>query len=158
MRLTAYVLLLFSISVSLYFVGYTNMLTYCTPENTVNGTYTPSKCYGKTTDGGSLEMSDVIGSATANFLNDGLAWGALAIVGAVIANVVSGGAISNLLTGFGAIYVIPILMLLAVLAYVVYPLSFIFDASLPFFIKGLLTTFFGVITVLSSLSFVRGGA
>jgi hypothetical protein len=69
---------------------------------------------------------------------------------------IAGFAVS-LLTGFGAMYIMPLLMLLAFLNYVVFPISFIADPLLPAYVKYPLFAFFNIIGILAYVSFIRGG-
>jgi len=64
----------------------------------------------------------------------------------------------SLIIGYGAIYVLPAIMLLLFLNYFVFPLSYIFDATLDPMLKYVFFGFFNLITVLAVLTFIRGDA
>lgn len=144
MRLGAYVFLLFSISVILHFLGYQDVLSYifdmhqngimeisCTQEQQAEG------CVGIIN-----LILEVILSPTGVLTTIGLA----------------GLFVAALITGFSAMYLIPLLILLAILNLLVFPFSFIFDGTMPVLISTPLILFFNFLTILTITNFVRGGA
>ena len=66
--------------------------------------------------------------------------------------------ILSLSVGYGAIYILPAVILWLFLNYFVFPLSFIFDATLDPMLKYVFFGFFNLITVLAVLTFIRGDA
>lgn len=78
------------------------------------------------------------------------------VVGATMFWLLLAGVLATLLTGFSAMYVIPIIILIAVLEFFMFPLSFLF--SLPDLLLHPILAFFNIITALSVINFVRGGA
>ena len=132
MRLTAYIILLFSISFVFYLLGYTNLLTYYAEQQ-----------------GGTLDFDGVLKTLTQAILSDeGLS---------ILLGVAITGLVATLIGGFGAMYVFPIVMLLVFANYMLFPLSFLLDQSLPEIIKLPLIVLFNLLTLLTIITFVRGG-
>lgn len=61
------------------------------------------------------------------------------------------------LSGFGAIYIIPIFIIIVVLNLFTFPLSTIIVASTPDIIKIPLLLFFNILLLLTAITFIRGG-
>lgn len=61
------------------------------------------------------------------------------------------------LSGFGAIYIIPIFIIIVVLNLFAFPLSTIITASTPDIIKVPLLLFFNMLLLLTAITFIRGG-
>lgn len=136
MRLTAYVMLLFSITAVLYFIGYNNLTTTLLAQGT-----------------NPQQSNDIITSLTANITNEA---NARAVLG--VGAIVGVGIILTLLTGgFASMYLIPMIFMMCILNFIVFPLNFLLDATLPIELRYLLVVFFNLLTVLSTLSFVRSG-
>lgn len=153
---TAYVILLFCISLALYFVGYTSpLLQYynCQGQNSLSGTdIVQGSGHAIQNCPGVANGTQSAGIANA-FINDTTG---LILIGFVA--LIASGIISNLLgQGYSAIYIIPLLILMAVLNLVVFPMSFITQSAMPDILKIILIVFFNLLTVLAIISFVRGG-
>ncbi|MDD3906561.1 MAG: hypothetical protein PHS46_08610 [Candidatus Omnitrophica bacterium] len=134
MRLGAYILLMFSITVVFYMMGYNSVA--------LNALY-------------AAQSGDTFDIAT--FLGH-LAEGALApqnAIGTVLALIA--GAAATLIAGYAAIYIIPLAFLLMFLNLVVYPFSFVLDPAMPDMIKVPLVVFFNLLSIMAVLSFIRGG-
>lgn len=142
-----YIMLLFSLSLVFYFLGYQSPLM----QTLNNQGCTQAEIDAAEAAGESLNcvlsMESFLRVLASNMTSDN----ALA---AVLGIAVIGAA--ALLTGFGAIYIIPLMMLLAFLNYVVFPLSFVFDPTMPGMIKYPLVVFFNILTILPIVSFIRG--
>lgn len=132
MRLTAYILLLFSISLVFYLLGYTSLLNYYTEQQ-----------------GGTLDFMETLKTLTKAMLSDE---GISILLGVAIT-----GLVATLIGGFGAMYVFPIVMLLVFANYLLFPLSFLLDQTLPDIIKIPLVVLFNLLTLLTIITFVRGG-
>jgi len=66
--------------------------------------------------------------------------------------------ILSILTGYGATYIFPLIMLLVVANYVILPTSFMFDATMPEVVKVPLIALFNILTIMTILEFARGSA
>lgn len=132
MRLTAYVILLFSISLVFYLLGYTNLLSYYSQHQ-----------------GGTMDFVNLLKTLAQAILSDE---GISILLGVAIT-----GLVATLLGGFGAMYIFPILMLLTFANYLLFPLSFLLDQSLPDIVKLPLIVLFNLLTLLTIITFVRGG-
>lgn len=96
----------------------------------------------------SLQPLDILSLLADTVLSDiGLL--ALGIITAV-------GVVASLLAGFGATFLIPLLILTAIMTYVVFPISFIFDPSLPILLKAPVLVLFNILTIFSIVDFMRG--
>ena len=132
MRLTAYAFLIFFLSATFYLMGFTSPLMDMYNQQ----------------QGQPISIPDLLSKMiTAILTEEGLIQLGVVATAAVVV---------TLLTGFGAIYIFPILFLLVVLNYIIFPLSFVFDASMPDILKILLVAFFNMLTVLFIMNFVRG--
>lgn len=58
-------------------------------------------------------------------------------------------------TGFSAIYYLPIVFLISVFTFFIFPFDFILQAPAP--LNYILIAFFNIVMVLAGLSFIRGG-
>lgn len=135
MRLGAYVFLLFSLSVMCYLFGYPSILLFMYNNN------------GEANQ----DLPSLISNMAAAFLNPSNGLALLAVAGlavSVLAAFLGGGYI--------AIYLVPMIILVFILNFVIFPLSFIFDSALPTTIKVILVSFFNLLTILAGTSFVRG--
>lgn len=139
MRLTAYIVLMFSISAVLYFMGYR-------PAALWNGMDQP------------LSLQSILSNITSDILSgDGLLR-----IGIIFAGVT----FAALLAGFSAMYIIPLALLIVTLNYFILPTSFLYDtctaatcaAIIPPEIKIPLFALLNILLVLAVLNFVRGGA
>jgi len=136
MRFAAYVILLFSISAMAYFFGFPSILLYLYENN----------------GSGNLDMTSFINSMADTILNPENGTATLLLGGIILASTLA----TFLGGGYLAVYLVPMLILMAVLNLVVFPLSFIFDAALPLEFKVLISGFFNVLTVLAAVGFIRG--
>jgi hypothetical protein len=100
---------------------------------------------------GNMDMGAILSSIGEQILSEPASLaliGLSALIGFAFARIIAGG--------FSVMYIIPLIMLLAILNYVVFPLSFIFDAGFPEELKIIFVVFFNLLTVLVGLGFVRG--
>jgi hypothetical protein len=131
MRFTAYIIFVFSVSLVLYFLGYGPIV------NVFNSR------------GGSILNIDCPEGTP--FCTDNNV-----ILGAIFSVVLLAvGALILLITGFSAMYIIPAVILIAVLNFLIFPFDFIFSA--PTYISVPIVAFFNIISVLAVLNFIRGG-
>lgn len=147
MRLATYVILLFALSVVFYFLGYQSpLMQLLSNQGCSEAQIAAAEASGESLDC-NLNPATFLQTLASNMVSDNALAGLLgiAVIGAVA-----------LLTGFGAIYIIPLMMLLAFLNFVVFPISFIFDPMLPALIKYPIIVFFNIITILAIVSFTRG--
>jgi hypothetical protein len=132
MRLIAYTILLFSVSLMLYLLGYTNLLSYYAEQQ-----------------GGPMDFVGILKTLAKALLSDeGLS---------VLLGVAITGLIATILGGFGAMYIFPMLTLLVFANYLLFPLSFLLDQDMPEIVKLPLVVFFNLLTLLTVITFVRGG-
>jgi len=157
MRFGAYVVLLFSISLVLYFMGYTSVVSqYGSLSGLNTSTNSTSNLVGITCDSGKLPTGG--GNQTAidyvqaqkDCPSNQFVFGALFFV------LIGAAAIIVFVSGFSAIYIVPLLILMAIMQFFVMPMSFILDASIPVEIRVALIVFFNMLTVLASIHFIRG--
>jgi hypothetical protein len=134
MRFAAYVVLLFSISVMLWMFGYPSTIMYLYERSAEEATEPASLIY--------LMASKLLNSEAGIVL---LGLTGLAII---LATFLSGG--------FIAMFIVPMMIMMTVLNFLVFPLSFLFDAALPLEVRVIGIVFFNMLTVLATLSFVRG--
>lgn len=143
MRLGAYIFLIFSISLVLYFMGYTSVLL----ELFGNQGSKPIVLLCSEAEVGE-GCSGLINNMINAILNP---TGMLAVVGLIVA--------VALITGFSAMYLIPLLLLIAILDFVVFPFSFILDpATLPPEFGIPIIVLFNLLTVMAITNFIRGGS
>lgn len=135
MRFSGYVLLLFSISLVFYLMGFKSVLLVTLFDNQGGDAFEPQGFLGKVAEG-TLAPQNAI---------------ALLGIGVVATLAVS------LVAGYAAIYIIPMAILIMILNFVVYPFSFIIDPATPDIIKFPLVVFFNILSILALLSFIRGG-
>lgn len=130
MKLAIYVFLLISCSAVLYFTGDTNILTALSD---------PNSQYHQLVD------------ANGNLTNTGLY---TLVFGSILA---AGGAIAlSQLMGFGAIYVVALLLVFGFLNIFIFPLSVVLDATTPAEIKAVIVLFFNGLLALTIYGEGRG--
>jgi hypothetical protein len=148
MRFENYVFFMFSLAFVGYLMGFTSPVLYMAQHQQM-----PLESTGN--DGSSYNPSDVqpIDYSVAFFkaLVDAMTNPAFLLslgVGAVA---------SVFLQGFSVMFLIPLLLLTIFMNLVVFPISFIFDPTLPDIIKLPITLFYNILLFMAILSFVRGG-
>jgi hypothetical protein len=106
MRLTVYIMLLFSLSLVFYFLGYTNPLTQLMNNQGCTQAQIDAAAAAGTSLNCAINIEGFLRTLASNMTSDsGLAsLLAIGIIGA-----------AALLSGFGAIYIVPLMMLLAFL-------------------------------------------
>ena len=134
MRFATYVFLLLSISIVFYFLGNTSIL---------------SDILSRQGDK-PIDPANILGLLASEILSGGLN-----TLGPLI-GVASIAAVVSLLGGYSATFIIPLLILLIVLNYTIFPLSFLLSPDLPALIKIPLWVTFNILTILALLDFVRG--
>lgn len=154
MRFSAYVLFLVSISLPLYMVGYTNVVNEFLSPKQITSTGTEFTL-GNQTLSISCSSGDPYCQNTPSSSNISIMWLLFAIL-------LGAGVLAALLGGFSAMYIIPALIIIAIVNLVVMPYSFLFDPSIPESVFNFLfiplIAIFNIITVLAVIDFVRGGA
>ena len=134
--LTTYVMLIFSISAVFYLMGY---------HGAMFDAFSAADGIGSTEP-----ISTTIMSSMFNVFTD---WRLLAMIGAVSVSAwLLGG------SSFSVMFFIPLLMLSAVLNYFILPTSFLFDSTLPDFLRIGVAVFFNILLLLTMLEFIRGQA
>lgn len=145
MRLGAYVLMLFSMSLVFFLMGYDPLLLSSANSysQSMNNTYTAQ-------GGSTLTEGGVIGAMAGVTLEPNIA--IATIIGALVAAYAA-----SLVMGFSAIYIIPMAILIGILNLLIFPISFIVDPSVPQIISIPAVVLMNIFLILSILSFVRGG-
>ncbi len=100
MRFVAYVIMLFSFSVILYYMGYGPIITIFEEKGAAP-----------------LSISCPAGNP---FCTD-----TTVVIGAMIFIILSAGILVTLVSGFSSFYIVPLLLLIAVLNFVIFPFNFI---------------------------------
>ena len=77
------------------------------------------------------------------------------LIGLFLGFLTLAGIATALLTGFSAIYYLPIIFLVSVFTFFIFPFDFILSAPSP--LNYILVAFFNIVMVLAGLSFIRGG-
>lgn len=131
MRFVAYVIMLFSFSVILYYMGYGPIITIFEEKGAAP-----------------LSISCPAGNP---FCTD-----TTVVIGAMIFIILSAGILVTLVSGFSSFYIVPLLLLIAVLNFVIFPFNFIMSAPTELAVP--VMVFMNILTVLAVLNFVRGGA
>lgn len=150
MKLSAYVLLLFAVSLSLYLMGFSSPIFYM--WNAQGGDSLIIACSSESLEPEAFEackQNALINSMISNLTSDE---SLKLILGISIL-----GLLTSLVGGFGAVYIVPMILLLVFINYIIFPISFVFDTSMPEIIKIPLITFMNVLTVLAIVHFIRGG-
>ena len=129
---------MFAISLVFYFLGFTSIMGYMADnhEEQFGSLFMPLACE----EGTECDEND---SALLNLIITAVSIGALGIVIA-------------LFTGYSAVYLVPILLLIAILNLIIFPISFIFDPAMSEFIKIPLVMFFNIMSILAIINFIRG--
>lgn len=132
MRFGAYVMLMFSIALVMYLLGFQSILLYIWTNQNENA----------------LEHKDVLTEIAHSITSEE---GLQLLLGIAVI-----GVVATLLGGFGATFLVPLLILLVVLNYVVFPISFLIDPNVPAIIRIPAIIFINILTILSILDFIRG--
>lgn len=135
MRLTNYIMLWVAIVVVFYFLGYPPGII-----NIISTSYT---------SGGVLDIKTLL-TALFNSITTDAGLSALGI-SALAALALT------FLSGFGAIYIIPIFIIIVIFNVLAFPISSIITASTPDIIRIPLLLFFNVLLLLTGITFIRGG-
>jgi hypothetical protein len=138
MRFGAFAILMFSISLVLYLMGYGPMVTVFGEQGE-----TPLSLNCPNGEVSCTDTNSVLGS----FINVIVTGGAAVGIGLLVA----------FISGYSATYVIPILIIIAALQFFVFPLNFLMSEGIPDIIAIPALFFFNILTVLAALHFVRGG-
>ena len=136
MRLTNYIMLWLAICLVFYFLGYPPGII-----NVLNTSYMNAN--------GTLDITNLLKS-----LFDGIttpagltALGVSAVAAVVLA----------FLSGFGAIYIIPIFIIIVVFNIFAFPVSSVITSDTPDIIRVPLLLFFNTLLLLTAITFIRGG-
>ena len=136
MRLTNYIMLWLAICLVFYFLGYPPGII-----TVLSSTYTNAN--------GTIDITTLLKS-----LFDGITTpaGLTALGISAVAAVVL-----TFLSGFGAIYIIPIFIFIVVVNVFAFPISDIITSTTPDIIRIPLLLFFNTLLILSAITFIRGG-
>lgn len=148
MRFTAYVTLMICMAMTFYWLGYQSVGgALITQYNSQCTTTTP----GGTCTPGPMNIGDILMHiAQASMQNQSLAQ--LLLITLVA------GTLAAVLGGFGSMYIIPMIILAAVLNWFVFPLGFIVETGVfPDYIAVPLVVLFNGLMILTVVTFVRGG-
>jgi hypothetical protein len=144
MRLSTYLALLFSISLVFYLMGFPTVASIVAESGS-----SPLSIMGV---GDSDEVINDISTNSGSSQN-------------TILGVIFGGTvfiavgILSLILGFSAIYIIPLLILIGMLNYFVFPIGIIFaSAEMPEVLSVSILFFYNFITVMAIITFVRGNS
>lgn len=136
MRFVAYVMLLFCVSLMLYFMGYRPIIDLFNAKGS-----------------GILAISCPVDPSNPTAIP--ICTNQDYVMGAVFLFILGATGLVALMSGFAALYVIPMLLLMAVLNFFIFPLNFIFGA--PELLRIPVLAFYNIITVLAAMNFIRGG-
>jgi hypothetical protein len=78
------------------------------------------------------------------------------IIGSILLLFVGAAVLSFLLGGFGAIYIVPIFIIIAIMHFLFFPFDFFYAAPQPF--NFLILGAFNLLTVMMVIEFIRGSA
>jgi hypothetical protein len=133
--LSKYLFLLFGVSIAFYLVGYQSPMLEVF-----------SGAVGTGGSAGSLILNSIYAIFTSPaFL--------LALGISLVSSFFLGGG------SYSTFFVVPLVIFVAIFAnMVILPSSYLFDPSLPFFLKAVIGSFFNLLLVLAIVDFVRGGA
>jgi len=130
MRFAEYIILMFAIATSLYFLGYKPLaIQYIEMGSTPTKIACPA--------------------------DDPICTNNTVVIGAIFAALILAAGLLVLVQSFSAIYVIPIFILLAILNFFILPLDFLMTVQEPF-IKYPVLGLLNVLTVLAITNFIRG--
>ena len=144
MRLGAYLILMFSLSIGLYMFGEVPVVMALTSSYNLQGGSTLMVGVSSGANVGQLQNNAVIDKIVSVLIPT------VGVTGILAATAV-------LFMGFGAIYIIPVLIVVALLNLFIFPFSFLVTGTMPDFIAMPLAIFLNLLLVLSIVSFVRGG-
>ena len=135
MRLTNYIMLWLAIVLVFYFLGYPPAII-----NVINASFTA---------GGTLDIKlTLVAMFNAIASADGLAALGISAIAALAL---------TFLSGFGAIYIIPIFIIIVVFNIFAFPVSSIITPGTPDIVRIPLLLFFNVLLLLTAITFIRGG-
>lgn len=135
MHLTNYIMFWFAITVVFYFLGYPPAIL-----GFMNAAYT---------DNGYLDMGATL-IAIFNSITTDAGLAALGISAAAALAL-------TFLSGFGAIYIIPIFILIVIVNIFAFPIGTIITPDIPIIVRIPLLLFFNVLFMLTAITFIRGG-
>lgn len=144
MKWSHYVFLMTGLSLMLYLMGYTPVV------NLFEDKADPLQLV-KTNADDSINFDGTINpdeETDNNILMAALFIGVLSIIGISI----------SFLTGFGATYVLPMVILMAVLNFFIFPINFLFTDATPDIIRIPAVVILNILLVLAVLDFTRGNA
>ena len=142
MRFSSYIIFLTCVGIVLYFMGYTPLVSIFNEKGTGLVTLTcqlPDTAI-------SIQSLDQL---QPNCDSQTVVMGAIFMLITVVAIIV------GLITGFSALYIIAAVILMAVVDFFVFPMSFLLSA--PDLIRYPSLVLYNALTVLAAVSFIRGG-
>lgn len=152
MRFSAYILFLLAVCIPLFLFGYDSMATRLLGHNNITVGNTNTTIINDYTMGNrtAIQVTCATGDIYCNSTSSSgaILWAILALILGFIG--------VNLLLGFAAMYVIPALIMLAIINLVIIPYDFLL--VLPHPIDYILFAVFNIITITAVVDFIRGGA
>jgi len=182
MRFAALIILMLSISIGFYLVGFTNPIAYqacqmqnqktfginSSVNNTNQGTWNSCGINKNTSNGytpqqiGSMTASApqnylfepaTILTAAGQLITGANGSGFFLIFGAIVASLL----LASLTGGFSINFIAPIFLVFLVLEFFVFPFSFLFNGAMPAPFGFLAVIILNTLTLLSIVGFIRGG-
>jgi hypothetical protein len=153
MRFSAYVLFMLAISLPLYYLGYSNVMNEFTTPKAMNANGTSNISFVNQ----SIPITCPTGDPYCQQQQQNQTQPSLYLP---FLTLLLGGAavLVILLSGFSAMYVVPALILVAILNFVILPYGFVMDQSIPTIISYPLAFILNTVTILAVVDFIRGGA
>lgn len=140
MKFFNYIILIFCITAFLYWMNYTSAVIVFMER----GSSTVS-----------IECAD--GDQFCSNTENAEIYKRTSVLGAILIMISAAGiALVALISGYSALYIIPAIILIAILNFVVFPMSFVLDPAIPEIIAYPLAVLFNILTVVAAVAFVRG--
>ena len=141
MRLSMYLSILFSITMVFYVMGFSAVGTDFLLKNQV-----PLNIVG---GGNSTDVTNDV------YYNAGTSEGS--ILGIIIGGfIVTGVIFAVLILGASSTYIIPLLILMAILNFFVFPINMILDPMMPEMLKYIIIGLYNLMTIMAVVTFIRG--
>lgn len=138
MGITTYVMILFGISIAMFFIGYKPLLFGLLQCPTGAVICDPNQNYGY----------DVLNNILQSIVSNPAIVGVAGL--SILTSVLLGGS-------FAVMYLIPILILFAVSNFLLLPTDFLLSTAMPMEIKIIILGFMNLMLLLTIITFIRGG-
>lgn len=157
MRFGAFLAFSVCLTLGLFLTGNQSIYNQMVGYNTNNATNINTAAVGADNQTANLYSSNAVpgGCGVADFIC--LAGHNTTVLGLVVASIAGVTLFAGLLSGFGVIYIIPMILLLIALALFVMPFGFIFNDAYPIWVTVPLVSFFNLMFILAIISLIRGG-